>query len=177
MLQNVNKISIVGGPGTGKTTLAENLGKKLNLPVYHIDGIHHLENWQKRDTDERDKIILDKISNSEWIMDGTYKSTLEKRVENSDMVIFLNYSKLARVKGILSRYIKHRGEEKPEIPGCKEKMDFEFIKFTMNWDKTKKELVYKALEKNQNKKIFIFKNRKKLNKWYEEEFGNKIEVY
>ena len=177
MLQNVNKISIVGGPGTGKTTLAENLGKKLNLPVYHIDGIHHLENWQKRDTDERDKIILDKISTSEWIMDGTYKSTLEKRVENSDMVIFLNYSKLARVKGILSRYIKHRGEEKPEIPGCKEKMDFEFIKFTMNWDKTKKELVYKALEKNQNKKIFIFKNRKKLNKWYEEEFGNKIEVY
>lgn len=177
MLQNVNKISIVGGPGTGKTTLAENLGKKLNLPVYHIDGIHHLENWQKRDTDERDKIILDKISTSEWIMDGTYKSTLEERVENSDMVIFLNYSKLARVKGILSRYIKHRGEEKPEIPGCKEKMDFEFIKFTMNWDKTKKELVYKALEKNQNKKIIIFKNRKKLNKWYEEEFGNKIEVY
>lgn len=177
MLQNVNKISIVGGPGTGKSTLAENLGKVLDLPVYHIDGIHHLANWQKRDTDERDQIILDKISNSKWIMDGTYKNTLQKRVENSDMVIFLNYSKLARLKGILSRYIKHKGEEKPEIPGCKEKMDLEFIKFTINWDKTKKKLVDEALEKNKSKKILIFKNRKNLNNWYEQEFKQKIEIY
>ena len=177
MLQTVNKISIVGGPGTGKSTLAENLGKVLDLPVYHIDGIHHLANWQKRDTDERDQIILDKISNSKWIMDGTYKNTLQKRVENSDMVIFLNYSKLARLKGILSRYIKHKGEEKPEIPGCKEKMDLEFIKFTINWDKTKKKLVDEALEKNKSKKILIFKNRKNLNNWYEQEFKQKIEIY
>ena len=177
MLQNVNKISIVGGPGTGKSTLAENLGKVLDLPVYHIDGIHHLAHWQKRDTDERDQIILDKISNSKWIMDGTYKNTLQKRVENSDMVIFLNYSKLARLKGILSRYIKHKGEEKPEIPGCKEKMDLEFIKFTINWDKTKKKLVDEALEKNKSKKILIFKNRKNLNNWYEQEFKQKIEIY
>ena len=29
-MKNVNKISIVGGPGTGKSTLAKKLGKKLN---------------------------------------------------------------------------------------------------------------------------------------------------
>ena len=57
MIKTANKISIIGGSGTGKTTLAENLGKKLNLPVCHIDGIHHLPNWQIRDKDERDKIM------------------------------------------------------------------------------------------------------------------------
>ena len=42
---NVNKISIIGGPGTVKSTLANNLGKELNLPVYHLDGIHYLDNF------------------------------------------------------------------------------------------------------------------------------------
>ena len=55
----MNRICIIGGSGTGKTTLADNLGKKLKLPVYHIDGIHHLKNWEIRDKNERDKMILE----------------------------------------------------------------------------------------------------------------------
>ena len=61
MLKNINKISIIGGSGTGKTTLSESLSKDVNIPVYHIDGIHHLKNWKVRDSNERDKIILDLI--------------------------------------------------------------------------------------------------------------------
>ena len=75
MLKNVNKVSIIGGCGTGKTTLANNLGKELDVPVYHIDGIHHTENWGIRDKVERDKIILEKLNQRRWIKDGTYHST------------------------------------------------------------------------------------------------------
>lgn len=32
-----NKILIMGGSCAGKSTLAENLGKKLNIPVLHLD--------------------------------------------------------------------------------------------------------------------------------------------
>lgn len=39
----MKRICIIGGSGTGKTTLAKNLGKQLSLPVYYIDGIHHLK--------------------------------------------------------------------------------------------------------------------------------------
>ncbi len=88
MINGVNRNSIIGGPGTGKTTLANNLGKELNLPVYHIDGIHHLENWQIRDKNERDEIILNKVKETKWIIDRTYKNTLDERIKNSDMVIF-----------------------------------------------------------------------------------------
>ena len=55
------KIAIVGAPGTGKTTLANNLSEIYKIPATHIDGIHHLENWEIRDKEERDKIILEII--------------------------------------------------------------------------------------------------------------------
>ena len=37
---NIKRIAIIGAPGTGKTTLANNLGKVYNLPVLHLDTIH-----------------------------------------------------------------------------------------------------------------------------------------
>lgn len=176
MFENVNKVTIVGGPGTGKSTLAKNLGKVLNLPVYHIDAIEHSENWKKRDSKERDDIILKKIEEPKWVMDGTYKTTIKQRIEKSDMVIFLNYSTLARLKGIFSRYFKLKGKDRPEMPGCKEKLELKFIEFTINWDKEKVQLVKEALKEYKNKNIFIFKNRRSLNKWFEKEFGKKIEI-
>lgn len=175
-MKEIQKIAIIGGPGTGKSTLAKNLGKEMKLPVYHIDGIHHLKNWEIRPTQERDAIILEKIKEPKWIIDGTYKATLEERVINADLIIFLDYSTIAKLKGILSRYFKNKGQEKPEIPGCKEKMDWEFIQLTMKWNKTKRKIVKDILDRYKDKKILIFKNRRSLNKWYENKFKKGIEL-
>lgn len=176
MLKDMNRISVIGGPGTGKSTLANNIGKEVNLPIYHLDAIHHLENWKVRDSVERDKIILEKIEEERWVIDGTYKSTLEARVKKSDMVIFLNYSTIARVRSVLSRYFKNKGKEKPEIPGCKEQMNWKFLKLVIKWEQGRINIINETLEKNKDKNIIIFKNRRKLNKWYNEEFGKRIEV-
>ena len=174
MFENVNKISIIGGSGTGKTVLSENLGKILNLPVTHIDGIHHLPNWEIRDKNERDKIILELIKKDKWIIDGTYRSTLKERLEKSDLIIYLDYSSFAQVKGVLERYFKNPGKEKPEIPGCKETMSLSFFFIVLHWRKNKRTDVLKAMENIDKNKILIFKNRHSLNKWYKSTFGKKI---
>ena len=148
----------------------------MKLPVYHIDGIHHLKNWEIRPTQERDAIISEKVKEPKWIIDGTYKATLEERVINADLVIFLDYSTIAKLKGIISRYFKNKGQEKPEIPGCKEKMDWEFIQLTMKWNKTKRKIVKDILDRYKDKKILIFKNRRSLNKWYENKLKKGIEL-
>lgn len=176
MLENINKISIIGGCGTGKTTLAENLSKALNLPVYHIDGIHHLENWQIRDKTERDKIILEKVKEPKWIIDGTYMSTLEERIKNSDLTIYLDYSTFSQLKGVLGRFAKNHGKEKKEIPGCKEKMSLEFIIWVLNWRKNKRDKILAQLKNINTNKVLIFKNRNKLKNWYYKNFNNKITI-
>ena len=122
---DLKRISIIGGSGTGKTTLSEELSKIYGIPATHIDGIHHLENWQIRDKNERDKMILEIVEKEKWIIDGTYHATLRARVEKSDLIIWLDYSSLAQIKGVIRRWIKSGGKEKPEIPGCKEQMNWQ----------------------------------------------------
>ena len=174
MFENISKISIIGGSGTGKTTLSESLSKELKIPVYHIDGIHHLKDWKVRDKDERDKMILDIVKKDKWIIDGTYKTTLRERLENSDLTIYLDYSTLSQIKGVMGRFIKNHGEEKPEIPGCKEQMSVKFFLLVLKWRKTKRKYIIDTVKNINSNKVLIFKNRRSLNKWYKNEFNRSI---
>lgn len=171
----MKRICIIGGSGTGKTTLANNLGKQLKLPVYHIDGIHYLKDWEVRNKDERDRIILEKIDEDKWITDGTYNSTLKQRLEKADFIIYLDYSSIAQIKGVLGRFIRNRGKEKQEIPGCNEKMSWEFFLWVVNWRKNKRKTIIENIKEVDNDKIYIFKTRRQLNKWYKNKFNRKIE--
>ena len=167
MIDNIKKICIIGGPGTGKSTLARNIGKKLNLPVYHIDAINYLDNWKQRNKVERDKIILETTNQSSWVMDGTYIGTLNDRINKSDCVIFLDYTTIAQLKGIILRFFKDMGKEKQDIPGCKEHWNFWLFKYTIKWNYHKRKAIMELLELYKDKKILIFKNRTSLNKWYQ----------
>lgn len=162
-----NRIAIVGAPGTGKTTLANILSEIYNIPATHIDGIHHLENWVLRDKEERDKMILDIVQKERWIIDGTYKSTLRARLERADLIIWLDFSTFAQLKGVMGRYLKNKGIEKPEIPGCKEKMDKEFFTYVLKYNKNKRKVIVENLEGIDKEKVLVFKNRKQVNKWIE----------
>jgi len=164
-----NRISIIGGAGTGKTTLSNILSEKYNIPATHIDGIHHLKNWKVRDKAERDKIILDIVEKEKWIIDGTYKDTLKQRLENSDLIIWLDYSTFAQIKGILKRFFKHPGQEKPEIPGCNERLNLEFLKYVINYRKKKRHFVVNTIENIDKSKVITFTKQKDLNKWLKEQ--------
>lgn len=164
-----NRISIIGGAGTGKTTLSNLLSEKYNIPVIHIDSIHHLKNWQVRDKAERDKIILDIVEKEKWIIDGTYKDTIKQRLEKSDLIIWLDYSTLAQIKGILKRFFKNPGKEKPEIPGCNERLSLEFLKYVINYRKKKRHFVVEAINSVEHNKVLIFTKQKDLNKWLKEQ--------
>lgn len=160
-----NRISIVGGSGSGKSTLADILSKKLNLPAIHLDAINFNSNWTEIDKTERDNIISEKSSEEKWIIDGNYNKTLKERFDKADLIIWLDYSTFAQLKGFFKRFIKTFNKERPEIPGCKERINFEFLKYVITYNKKKRYLIEDNLKSISNDKILIFKKQKDLNKW------------
>ena len=164
-----NRIAIIGAPGTGKTTLANNLSEIYGIEAIHIDGIHHLPNWNLRDKEERDRMILEITNQKKWIIDGTYRSTLRARLEKADFIIWLDFSTLGQIMGIMQRYLKNKGIEKPEIPGCKEKKDKDFFTYVLRYNRTKRNSIVENLEGIDEDKILILKNRRQVNKWLEKE--------
>ncbi|MBW8308868.1 MAG: hypothetical protein K0M45_04430 [Candidatus Paracaedibacteraceae bacterium] len=47
-VNNKMRIMVFGRPGSGKSTFAVEMVKKLSLPVYHVDKIFFKSHWQKR---------------------------------------------------------------------------------------------------------------------------------
>lgn len=72
------------------------------------------------------------------------------------------------LKGILKRIFKELHKERQEIPGCKERIDFKFIKYVITYNKTKRHLILDNIKDMPNEKILIFKKQKDLNNWLKE---------
>lgn len=160
-----NRISIVGGSGSGKSTLCNILSKELNLPAVHLDAINFLPNWVEIDKIERDKIILAKSLEDKWVIDGNYSKTLKERLERADLIIWLDYSTFMLLKGVLKRIFKELHKERQEIPGCKERVNFKFLKYVITYNKTKRHLIFDNIRDIPNEKILVFKKQKDLNNW------------
>lgn len=160
-----NRISIVGGSGSGKSTLCDILSEKFSLPAVHLDSINFKPNWIEIDKNERDKIISAKALEDKWIIDGNYTKTLKLRFERADLIIWLDYSTFALLKGVFKRYFKLRNKDRKEIPGCQERITFDFIKYVATYNKKKRHIIEELLMDVSPNKVLIFKNQKDLNNW------------
>lgn len=163
-----NRISIVGGSGSGKSTLCDILSKELNLPAIHLDGINFKPNWVERDKTERDKIISDIAFDDKWIIDGNYTKSIKNRFDRADLIIWLDYPVFMLLKGVFKRIIKNFNSERSEIPGCKERLDFNFIKYVAFYNKRSRSRLTTNLDTIPKEKILRFRKQKDLNKWLKE---------
>jgi adenylate kinase family enzyme len=133
-----SKISIFGMPGSGKTTLAKELGVKLNLPVFHLDKLLWNKGWVLRSKqdflDDHQKIL----QLNKWIVEGASISTLNTRYPSSNLVIYLNPSRFVCLFRVIKRLFvskisNHQPSDKPD--GCYERITLDFIKYLWGFEK------------------------------------------
>lgn len=151
----MNKIIIIGCPGSGKSYFSKELAKKTNFPLYHLDLLY----WNKDKTIIEKSIFLEKVrsifKNDNWIIDGNYQSSMEERIIECDTIFFLDYDLDVCLKGISERF----GKPRSDLPWIEEEYDEEFINYIKNFQVLKRPEILILLEKYQNKKIYIFKDR------------------
>ena len=66
----MQKIIILGCPGSGKTTFAEKLNHMTGFPLYHLDAIWHLPDKTHITREDFDKRLSEIFRTPEWIIDG-----------------------------------------------------------------------------------------------------------
>lgn len=151
----MNKIIIIGCPGSGKSYFSKELAKKTNFPLYHLDLLY----WNKDKTIIEKSIFLEKVrsifKNDNWIIDGNYQSSMEERIIECDTIFFLDYDLDVCLKGISERF----GKPRSDLPWIEEEYDEEFINYIKNFQVLKRPEILILLEKYQDKKIYIFKDR------------------
>lgn len=94
----MNKIIVIGCPGSGKSTLSTKLGKKLNIPV------HHLDDWQHLPKDEFRKVQNELMEGEKWILDGNFTKSIDSRLGKADTALFLDFPKRTVYLRALKRY-------------------------------------------------------------------------
>lgn len=161
------KIAIIGYSGCGKSTLAERLSQHYGIPKLHLDCLQFFANWQVND-DANFQARLDDFLNchNDWVIDGNYTSKLyERRMQEADWIIFLDFPPYMSFWRVLKRYIQYRGKTRESMAaGCQEKLDWEFIKWIW-WDgrTPQKRGNYQRLQRQYAHKFIRLKNQEKIN--------------
>lgn len=135
MFFNPSKIVIFGIPGSGKSTFARYLSKKLNMPVHHLDYHFYLPNWVERDYQDFLNIQQSIIETDQWIIDGNNTKSLEMRYKNADLILYFNYPKLICYWRVLKRFLIKNNNAKDRAPGCPETIRWDFLKYMWGFKK------------------------------------------
>ncbi|HOV27244.1 MAG TPA: DNA topology modulation protein [Sedimentibacter sp.] len=171
------KVAVIGYSGSGKSTLAAKLGEIYNCPVLYLDRIHFKENWTERD-DETAKAMLKEFmdKNGSWVIDGNYNSLLRgRRLEEADMIVFMNFSRLTCLRQAIKRYKTYKGKTRESMAdNCSEKMDMEFIKWILLDGRSReKKVEYAETIRKYKQKIVILRNKKEIASFLETLTQNK----
>jgi adenylate kinase family enzyme len=87
------RISVKGTPGSGKTTFAAELARRLALTCIELDELHWGPNWSVGSTDEFRTRVHEAMAASPdgWVIDGNYDSKLGDTVTSeADTIVWLD---------------------------------------------------------------------------------------
>lgn len=145
--KNINRIILIGSPGSGKSYLSKYLYKATELPLYHLDNLYWYGNWKHINKKEFVKIQKDIMKTKKWIIDGHFQSTIEDRIKNAEVIIHFNLPGTTCVNGVKHRIKNHSIRE--DMPSsCVEKtLDKKFETCMLNFKKEKNKNVFKYLRK------------------------------
>lgn len=146
-----SRVSVIGCPGSGKTTFTNELGAILGREVVHLDKLLWGANWQMLPYEQRKVIHDDLIYADSWLIDGMWKSHLPERLDRTTLVVFLDYKRRVSMWRAIKRRIKYRGKQRDDIAeGCLEKLDNYFLHYIWTFRSKSRPLILQQLSDRPN---------------------------
>ena len=143
----MQRIAIVGSPGSGKTRLAREVSERTGIAVISLDHNYWKPDWRETPDKEWRVIHRDLTQRERWIMDGTYVDTIDDRLEMADTVITLGYGHVRCTLRVLRRILAHYGKD-VQAPGCPEKLSAEFLRYVWHFPRVQQPLIDAAIARH-----------------------------
>ena len=126
----MKKIYIIGPVGSGKTTLARKLSKKLNIKMYELDKIVWDDARGVKRSDEEILLLFANILNeNSWIIEDVGRNKFREGIKVADIVYYIDLSKICLYKRVILRWIK----QMLKIEDSNYKQSLKTLKDNLRW--------------------------------------------
>lgn len=156
----MDKVYIIGPVGSGKTTLAQKMSVKYEIPMFQLDKVVWDDDCGniKRSDDEIQKLFKEILDKDSWIIEDVGRKIFAKGIQEADVVYYINLPSWLIYKRCISRWIKQKlGKEeynyKPTLRGL-----IQMIKWAHQDIKNKEEKIKRIKENSKKYEIINNKN-------------------
>ena len=165
------RILIVGGSGSGKSTFGKELGKVLDIEVHHLDKYFWKPGWVTTERGEWERILSELVTKESWIIEGNYARTFKMRAQYANKIYVFEFPTVKYIYGAFKRSFKTKMkiEKRTDMgDGCEEKwFDKEFYQWMWRFNKLELPKIYNSIDELEFDKnnLIIFKNRKEVKQY------------
>src|SRR4051794_5544022 len=87
----MQRVSVVGVSGSGKTSMAAALAARGGVPHIELDALHWEPHWVMAETDVFRARVAAAIARPTWVADGNYSKVRDLVWARADTVVWLDY--------------------------------------------------------------------------------------
>jgi hypothetical protein len=90
----MKRIAVIGPAGAGKSQLAQELGRALDIRVVHLDELYWKPGWVETPEDEWEALQRRELTSESWVVEAQYDDMIDDWRDAADTVVFLDASPL-----------------------------------------------------------------------------------
>lgn len=102
----MERVSVVGNAGSGKTTLGRRLAAQLAVPFVELDAIFHQPGWQELPLEEFRQAVGEIVATEAWVIDGNYSAVRDLVWARAGTVVWIDLPRATVMRQVISRTLR-----------------------------------------------------------------------